>query len=170
MFREAANTNRSLKSCTLSALRSRLPQLTIRPNKVVIQAASITPTSKTSPRINVTAAPTKATTSAIPSRLLPPNSFKAASAKATTSAIPSRLLPPNSFKAASAKATTSAIPSRMLPPNANQVLTQLQPKQQPHSTILCSSIHVKYIDQHPPLKSRHHPSSMQLLRKKNEMC
>ncbi|XP_035911616.1 uncharacterized protein LOC118511974 isoform X2 [Anopheles stephensi] len=50
------------------------------------------------------------------------------------------------------------------------VLKQLQPKQQPHSTILCSSIHVKYIDQHPPLKSRHHPSSMQLLRKKNEMC
>ncbi|XP_035918435.1 cell wall protein RBR3-like isoform X3 [Anopheles stephensi] len=118
MFREAANTNRSLKSCTLSALRSRLPQLTIRPNKVVIQAASITPTSKTSPRINVTAAPTKATTSAIPSRLLTPNSFNAAPAKATTSAIPSRLLPPNSFKAAPAKATTSAIPSRLLPPNS----------------------------------------------------
>ncbi|XP_035917729.1 uncharacterized protein LOC118515135 isoform X4 [Anopheles stephensi] len=107
MFREAANTNRSLKSCTLSALRSRLPQLTIRPNKVVIQAASITPTSKTSPRINVTAAPTKATTSAIPSRLLPPNSFNAAPVKATTSTLPSRLLPPNSFKAAPAKATTA---------------------------------------------------------------
>ncbi|XP_035918492.1 uncharacterized protein LOC118516622 [Anopheles stephensi] len=107
MFREAANTNRSLKSCTLSALRSRLPQLTIRPNKVVIQAASITPTSKTSPRINVTAAPTKATTSAIPSRLLPPNSFNAAPAKATTSALNSRLLPPNSFNAAPAKATTA---------------------------------------------------------------